>query len=296
MQQPGNNHNENRVPGGAPPRGDDAVSAQAREFEKGIRDCEAEHGPNHPDLADLLEEYAAFLRAKHMRALDAANLSARARVIRGTPPADAADDSERGDDEMAGPGRQDTAGGGKTVLAICAALVLLFAGSIFTLMADMNMRSHNRDLEIDQRARADSPYYEPAPRAARNYSGDARQTGGLIWATAGNPGERVDLNAILQKHKTTVVLFHSENCVYSSQMLSLVERFARARGDLCVCAVNIDRPDSEGIDFDSPVANQFDIHAVPKFRIYDERGVLAATDDEAKAQVKRWMQECRIAR
>lgn len=54
--------------------------------------------------------------------------------------------------------------------------------------------------------------------------------------------------------------------------------------------VNIDRPESSGIDFHSPVAEQFDIHSVPKFRIYDERGNLFSTDEEAKRQVKDWVE------
>jgi hypothetical protein len=79
-------------------------------------------------------------------------------------------------------------------------------------------------------------------------------------------------------------------------MEPLLEKLAAARPDVAVRTIDIDRPGKSGIDFDSPVAEEFGITRVPWFIIYSQGGKFWLKDREAKEQVKNWMVESKIVR
>jgi hypothetical protein len=60
----------------------DPLTRQCIKLETELASAQADHGPESPEVASALERYAEFLRTKKIRLLDAANMEARARVIR----------------------------------------------------------------------------------------------------------------------------------------------------------------------------------------------------------------------
>lgn len=110
----------------------------------------------------------------------------------------------------------------------------------------------------------------------------------LKIANADNPGERLDLESVLVKGKTTVCEFYSNHCPPCQQMAPILEGIAAQHTEVAFRKINIDRASSGGIDFDSPLAEQHQVHSVPAFRIYDADGKLKAEGDEAKNQIREW--------
>ncbi len=51
-------------------------------YERQLAEAQLTHGPDSYEVAAALEKYAEFLRSKKTRVLDAANMEARANVIR----------------------------------------------------------------------------------------------------------------------------------------------------------------------------------------------------------------------
>lgn len=113
----------------------------------------------------------------------------------------------------------------------------------------------------------------------------------LKIANSSNPGERLEIESVLVKDKTTLCEFYSEQCPPCREMVPILERLAQMKPELAIRRINIDRPGSRGIDFDSPLAEQHDIHSVPAFRIYDGSGKLTAQGREARDQVRDWYQQ-----
>jgi thiol-disulfide isomerase/thioredoxin len=91
-------------------------------------------------------------------------------------------------------------------------------------------------------------------------------------------GETVTLTDYLVPGKTTVFDFTSKYCppcqAYNEPLHDLHAR----RADLAIVKVDINRPDVKGIDWQSPVAQQFDLHSIPHFKVYGPDGKLRAED------------------
>ena len=82
------------------------------------------------------------------------------------------------------------------------------------------------------------------------------------------PGQRVDLNDHVRAGEITVFEFHSDQCASSQRMSQTLEELDRVDDGLIVKKVSIDRPGVSGIDWNSPVAEQYDIQSVPHLVIY----------------------------
>lgn len=108
------------------------------------------------------------------------------------------------------------------------------------------------------------------------------------------PGEFVNPEDLIVRGKVTIVEFYSDRCEPSQQMGRVMEHLARLRPDLAIRQVNIDRRGAEAIDFDSPVAEQYDVHATPFFHIRSPSGALMAEGKDAKEQVSRWYSEATL--
>ena len=91
-------------------------------------------------------------------------------------------------------------------------------------------------------------------------------------------GQAVELNDFLVPGKITLFDFTSEYCgpcrAYADPLLQL----HRQRADLAVVKVDINRPEIHKIDWDSPVARQYDLHSIPHFKVYGPDGKLLAED------------------
>lgn len=179
---------------------------------------------------------------------------------------------------------RDKPGDGKIVLAIIGGLILLLAASICLFNAQEMQHARAQDLKLRKGVAASL-----GGAAPEDYSG------GLLYVNRKNPGAQVNADDFMVAGKENIFYFHSDKCDPCTQMTPFLERLAEKRKDISIKVIDIDRPDAEEIDFESPVAEQYDIHVVPQFRIYDSRQMLSATGDDAKQKIKHMMQECGVA-
>ena len=91
-------------------------------------------------------------------------------------------------------------------------------------------------------------------------------------------GERVDLADFIVRGKFTIFDFTSEYCppcrAYDEPLYLLHEQ----RDNVAVVKIDINRSMFHKIDWDSPVAKQYDLHSIPHFVIYGPDGKLVAAD------------------
>src|SRR5689334_10914515 len=91
-------------------------------------------------------------------------------------------------------------------------------------------------------------------------------------------GSEVALSDYLVTGKTVIFDFTSKYCgpcqAYNEPLADLHAK----RADLVVVKVDINRPDVRGIDWESPVARQYDLHSIPHFKVYSPQGKLVAED------------------
>lgn len=130
-------------------------------------------------------------------------------------------------------------------------------------------------------------------------SPSARRTPAVIEPDLGSfeggaPGENADLAAFVVRGKTTLYEFYSPRCEHSQKMAPVMEYLAAHRGDLAIRLVDIDRPEATEVDFDSPIAEQYEVSATPSFRIYDAEGALVASGSAAKDLVRQWYQDAQL--
>ena len=68
-------------------------------------------------------------------------------------------------------------------------------------------------------------------------------------------------------------------------------QLAAKRQDLAIKKVNINRPGVNGIDWRSPLAQQYQVRRVPFFMIFDPQGQLVAQGRDAIETVGGWLQK-----
>ena len=108
-------------------------------------------------------------------------------------------------------------------------------------------------------------------------------------------GEQVNLADYLVPGKTTVFDFTSKFCPpcrgYDQPLIQLHQQ----RSDLVVVKVDINRAGVKGIDWESPVSQQYGLAnmGIPHFKIYGPDGKLIAEDTTrpapARAMVNQWL-------
>lgn len=115
-------------------------------------------------------------------------------------------------------------------------------------------------------------------------------------ANAGREGETLDVKSLAVKGKVTLIDFHSPFCPPCVQLAPLLTQLAVKRGDLVIKKVNINRAGFQGIDWRSPLAQQYQLRSVPYFMIFNPHRRLVAAGSEASQQVQRWLQEAGLLR
>jgi thioredoxin 1 len=128
----------------------------------------------------------------------------------------------------------------------------------------------------------------PSPAASPSAAGPDLQV-----ANSQNPGQRLEISSILVAGKTTLLEYYSDQCPPCRQMAPVMEFLAAQRPDLAIRKLNIDRVGHQGIDFDSPLAQQMGLQSVPSFGIYDGQGKMLAQGVEAKNQVREWYSQAK---
>lgn len=104
-------------------------------------------------------------------------------------------------------------------------------------------------------------------------------------------GEQIKLEDYIAEGKTTIVDFFSQYCGPCMRIAPALEQLAMSRRDVRLVKVDINRPGVRGIDWASPVAQQFGLSSIPHFRIYGPDKKLAAEGERAKALIQQWTEQ-----
>jgi thiol-disulfide isomerase/thioredoxin len=119
----------------------------------------------------------------------------------------------------------------------------------------------------------------------------AAGAGAVLEVNAANPGETLDLKSLAVQGKTTLIDVYSPFCPPCLALAPVIEKLAEKRPDLAIKKLNINRPDVKGIDWKSPLAQQYHIRSVPYFMILNPRGKIVAEGQAAMSQLKSWLQD-----
>jgi thiol-disulfide isomerase/thioredoxin len=106
-----------------------------------------------------------------------------------------------------------------------------------------------------------------------------------VVINADNPGENIDIMKHVESGKITVFDFYSEYCPPCKTIAPQLAELDKARPDIVVKKIDINRKDHKGIDWQSPVVQQYKIQSVPYFIIYNENGKVMASGREATEKV-----------
>ena len=101
-------------------------------------------------------------------------------------------------------------------------------------------------------------------------------------------GSEVNLQDYLVPGKTVIFDFTSQFCPPCSAIAPLLHKLHADRADIVVVEVDINRPGVKGIDWESPVAQQYGMQSIPHFKVFGPDGQLQAEGKEARALVTRW--------
>jgi thiol-disulfide isomerase/thioredoxin len=104
-------------------------------------------------------------------------------------------------------------------------------------------------------------------------------------------GEKVDILEHLVEGKTVIFDFTSHFCPPCEAIAPYLHKLHAKRDDIVVVEVDINREGVRGIDWQSPVAQQYGMNSIPHFKVYGPDGKLVAEGTEARALVVGWIQE-----
>jgi thioredoxin 1 len=99
-------------------------------------------------------------------------------------------------------------------------------------------------------------------------------------------GTEVKLTDYLVPGKIVVFDFYSDYCGPCVQVAPALEKLHKTRDDIVVVKVDINRPNIKGIDWRSPVAQQYGLRSIPHFKVYGANGKLMAEDGEGTAKAR----------
>jgi thiol-disulfide isomerase/thioredoxin len=102
-------------------------------------------------------------------------------------------------------------------------------------------------------------------------------------------GQKVELADFLIKGRITIFDFTSEYCPPCRAYSDPLYQLHRRRNDLAVVKVDINRPEVHRIDWQSPVAEQYGLRAIPYFKIYGPDRKLITEGQEARRVVDDWI-------
>ena len=104
------------------------------------------------------------------------------------------------------------------------------------------------------------------------------------------PGTFVTVQRYLVPGKYTIVCYFSPYDGASVSLLPRLAKLTRVRTDIAVRTVNVNRPEIQGIDWQSPILANSRIQKLPYFQIYDSSQGLRAQARPAYEGVMQWLQ------
>lgn len=115
-------------------------------------------------------------------------------------------------------------------------------------------------------------------------------------ANAHVPGEEIDIEKLLHIGKTTIFDFYSQYCGPCVRISPLLKSLDRKRNDIVVVKIDINRKEVKSIDWNSPVARQYNLRSIPHFVIYDSTGYRTHEGDAASERINQLFREEGIIR
>lgn len=103
-------------------------------------------------------------------------------------------------------------------------------------------------------------------------------------------GAEVKITDYLVPGKTMIFDFTSEYCPPCRAIAPKLDALHASRDDVAVVKVDINRPEHKGIDWKSPVAQQYGMQSIPYFKVYGPDGKLVAEGKEASKLVSGMLQ------
>lgn len=110
----------------------------------------------------------------------------------------------------------------------------------------------------------------------------------------GREGQTYAITEYLTKGKMNLVEFTSAASPPCQALNPKLAALAAQKPDMVVNQLVIDRPGTQGIDWQSPLARQYELRSVPYFMIYDSGGKLLAEGEPARKMVARMLLESKV--
>lgn len=104
-------------------------------------------------------------------------------------------------------------------------------------------------------------------------------------------GQQIDIAKFVVKGKLNIFDFYSKFCPPCMRISPLLEQLAEKDANVVVNKIDINRPDVQGIDWDSPVVKQYGLQSVPHFIVYDAQGKKVAEGNDARKMVIEMLQK-----
>ena len=121
--------------------------------------------------------------------------------------------------------------------------------------------------------------------------GPARAGCLVVEANKGREGQPFELQQVVARGKYTLVDFWSPYCPPCVKIAPFLEKLAARKPDLKVVKLNIDRPGARGIDWQSPLAQQYNLRSIPYMVIFDPQGQQIAHGQGAFNLFLKWLKE-----
>ena len=112
---------------------------------------------------------------------------------------------------------------------------------------------------------------------------------------AGRGGETLEIKNLLDRSRTTVFDFSSPYCQPCVKLSPILEKLAVRMPEVAFVRLNINRPQVRGIDWRSPLSQQYRLHSVPYFMIFNPQGQVVAEGPEAQKMILEWLQKAGLA-
>ncbi len=124
-------------------------------------------------------------------------------------------------------------------------------------------------------------------------------TGGWAQTTlrtlnSGREGQPFIVTDYLTRGKVTVVEFASKACPRCVALEEKLVILARKNDQIAVSRIDVDRPASRDIDWQSPLLRQYNITSLPHFKIYTASGKLLAEGEAARRMVSTMLIEAEV--
>lgn len=110
----------------------------------------------------------------------------------------------------------------------------------------------------------------------------------------GREGQNLTVTDYLAKGKLNIVGFSSQACPACQALEPKLSELALKNSEVVVSRVVIDRPGSQGIDWHSPLARQYELRSVPYFKVYDATGRLLAEGEKARKLIAKLLIEAGV--